>query len=170
MSLTNNIDIKHILLLSDSHGNTNAVKTILSCYEELVDLVVFCGDGVNDIISICKKPCITVRGNNDWTAQEVPEVEYFYAFNQKFMVTHGHKYFLYTSMNTLLQTAKANDVNVVLFGHLHIFCDRIYFNIRLINPGSCSLPRDSNSPTFAILEQQDNKLICTQHTIQEIQH
>lgn len=163
------------MLFSDSHGDKKAVAYILDNYQKTCDMAVFCGDGCQDVIDKIKIPLVMVKGNNDSAflnvkndkgakLQKLDDVVFFNAFGKKIMVTHGHLYGLYTNVNALLKTAKLNTCDIVIFGHLHVLCDKTYFNTRLISPGSCSLPRDTTVATFAILEKKENKILfCPQY-------
>lgn len=46
----------------------------------------------------------------------------------------------------------------VILGHTHYAMDREEDNVRVINPGSCGQPRDSNKPSYAMLDLPSGKV------------
>ena len=59
--------------------------------------------------------------------------------------THGH---IYHENN--LPPMKQGDV--LLHGHTHLLCAKEKAGILILNPGSASLPKGGNPPTYALLE------------------
>jgi protein phosphatase len=52
-----------------------------------------------------------------------------------------------------LKTLVSTDKNLVIMGHTHLPLDRIFNNIRLVNPGAVSLSRTSDRYAgYAVLE------------------
>lgn len=148
-----------ILILSDSHNNRNAVHRILQQHESQCDAAVFCGDGARDFLSQVTLPCAAVRGNNDSSlchihagttarTETLNAVEWLVVCGRRIMLTHGH---LFYDTERLLLTAQEQQADIVLYGHTHVAQARWHQNLLLLNPGSCSLPREGQLPGFCIL-------------------
>ena len=149
----------NILILSDSHNNRNAVHKILQQHEAHCHAAVFCGDGARDFLSQVSLPCAVVRGNNDsslchihtGTAERIESlnaIEWFTVCGKRIMLTHGHLF--YDTMR-LVYAAQEQTADIILYGHTHIAHAQWQQNTLLLNPGSCSLPRNGQSPAFCIL-------------------
>ena len=66
-------------------------------------------------------------------------------------VSHGHHFGVYGGPSALCQAASENEAQVAFYGHTHV-ADAIYMDdVYAVNPGSCSLPRMGQPPTFARL-------------------
>lgn len=169
-----------ILVISDSHGYPNILFQILKRYSSGCDALFFLGDGIADIASILEKahtdkdfkqilpPVLAlVQGNNDsgtyplsYKLQENLSTEFFSFFaptkqivsvcNKNLLLTHGHSQSVYYGNKSLLEEAEFYDAKAVFFGHTHIPYEEKNKNVYLINPGSCSIPRGGNPPSFAI--------------------
>lgn len=123
-----------ILVLSDSHGERLLLSKVLNGWGSAVDLVVFCGDGVSDIMSVAtsiKVPILCVRGNNDYSTTKPRDIIFNTqniaiaqesksgASNHKIFITHGDRYGVRYGCDTLNTAATSNGCDIVLFGHTH---------------------------------------------------
>lgn len=144
-----------VLITSDNHGD----------HEALVDLVVKAGDDIDYFIhcgdsELSEEDTIwgifhTVRGNTDYgsfsdaISVNTPE--------GKIVVTHGHLYQVKQNLDQLIDLAKANEADVVMYGHTHIMDDQEIDGIKVINPGSIRIPKGKYPyPSFAILDWKGN--------------
>lgn len=155
-----------ILAFSDSHGFKISIDKILKLHDD-VNHILFCGDGENDIVSIQEKyPDKTfdiVRGNCDFNSNfpltKIVEVE-----NKRILITHGHSFYVKSSLQDLKFYAKQRNINIVIFGHTHnalnLYEDEVYY----LNPGSCSM----FDASFAIIDINDGNIfvkICEYNKI-----
>ena len=169
-----------ILVISDSHGDANIVRTIIQRFGMAVDALCFCGDGSRDILSVlarslsdadfakCLPPVAAlVQGNGDdysCTIRTANDIQSFSVPHSKLMVvaekiiflTHGHLHDVYYGTKELYHTAKREKANVVLFGHTHIPYAKIEDNILMLNPGSCARPRRGTPNSFALITVSPN--------------
>ena len=166
------MDTKRILVLSDTHGDTRTLKTVLRWVQDkaqngsaidrpiidrpIIDRAVFLGDGLRDLLTAeaatgCSFAWEAVRGNNDIPFTQ-PEAAVFDCNGHRFFLCHGHRYNVYHSYNTLIAAAKNVQASVALFGHTHVPFMANVNGILLINPGSIGMPRSNTGATFAILE------------------
>ena len=150
-----------IIVISDSHGNSSAVQKIVKSNIYVADMFVHLGDGENDMWQVQYEypdiKIVQVKGNCDRT-DEFPIYDIINAGMGpddkpvKIFVTHGHMYGVNKGLIEIADAAKSNDCSVVLFGHTHKRFDDIVDGIRLINPGSCSYPRDDKDPSYAYVD------------------
>jgi putative phosphoesterase len=61
--------------------------------------------------------------------------------------THGHIY----NKEHLLPMQKGD---ILLHGHTHILTAETFGDITILNPGSVSIPKGGNPPTYALLEDR----------------
>lgn len=127
--------MKKILVMSDTHGNSDAVNVLTRDY---YDYIFFLGDGLDDLGSLeydsrLKK----VRGNWDFGSRErtdlIVQVE-----DVMFFLTHGNEYGVKISCVRLYEKVKELKPDVVLFGHTHRIEDYVYNDQRFLNPGALS--------------------------------
>ncbi|MCF0224389.1 MAG: phosphodiesterase [Fibrobacter sp.] len=80
----------------------------------------------------------------------------------RLFLSHGHIFlpecFPQNAMDQLEPGAGKSPVDAYLYGHTHIWdLHKNYRNVLNVNPGSTSLPKGGNPPTFAIYESFDQK-------------
>lgn len=175
------------LVASDIHGSAFYCKKMLEAYErEQADRLVLLGDILyhgprNDlpleyapktVISLLnehKDKIIAVRGNCD---AEVDQMVLDFPIMADYTVlqlvpgcmiylTHGHIYH-----ENHLMPMQAGDI--LLHGHTHVLRAEEKDGIVILNPGSISIPKEGNSPSYAVLSlnsEKDNKICFTIKTL-----
>ncbi len=158
-----------ILVFSDSHGSRarmeSAIRTQLQFGK--IDRIFFLGDGIRDFNAIeTAFPSIISSGvygncdngfDPDAVFLKTAEVGGF-----RFLLMHGHKYNVKTTLQTAADYAIAHKADVLLFGHTHQPTDMTIDgsdggHVRLINPGSIG---DWHAPSYALLDLVDEHLVC----------
>ena len=146
-----------ILVMSDSHGNTDAMCMAVSL--ESPDLILHLGDHDRDCAVVADEfahiPLRAVRGNCDFVSTE-PETYDFTLGGKRFFMTHGHLYGVKRELRTITDTAVGRAADVLLFGHTHSSCYAKEYGIDIINPGSIG----TGKKTYAVLEIKNGMLIC----------
>ncbi len=133
-----------IILMSDSHTNTDAIERVRQRYRD-ADLLVHCGDFLVSPERL--NGFVAVAGNLD-RAEGVSPEEILNIGAHRIWVTHGHRYIQGDSpeLGILSREAKKRGCTAVFFGHTHQYCDETVRGIRLLNPGSVWKSRDANQP------------------------
>ena len=153
---------KKLLIFSDTHGSIEALKAVFIWAKDRMppnDSIIasaFLGDCVTDLDYTAKitgfySDWKIIRGNNDYS-YSVPDDMVFEFAGHRFFICHGHRHGLQNGHYRLINSARENDADVVLFGHTHIPCNKKTSGINLINPGSIGRPRSRLGSTFAISE------------------
>lgn len=137
------------LIFSDSHGHPENINEVLSRAGRY-DGVFFLGDGLRDL-AYCDVPSeklFSVKGNCDifnMIGDDSPESRLLIFDNKKIFITHGHRYGVKSSLDSLIYAAAERDADVVLFGHTHERLERrltpdriptLSKPLYLFNPGS----------------------------------
>lgn len=128
-----------ILVISDSHGDSYAVREAVS-QQPNAKMLFFLGDGEYDLRFLDNAPLSElfvhkVKGNCDYgstlPAYVIDEVE-----GERIYATHGYLEQVKYTKQHLLERAADNKSSIALYGHTHI-PDTTYSNgIWLVNPGS----------------------------------
>lgn len=143
-----------ILIISDTHGRNNFVYNTIRRVSP-IDLMIHLGDfdrGEEYIKDISPCPALMISGNNDFY-NGLPREIITNIGNYTVMLTHGHRYGVNYSTNDLLEAAKRNQANIVMYGHTHVPLMKRSDGIWIINPGSLGLPRQNGrESTFIIME------------------
>lgn len=147
-----------IVVISDSHKRKGVIDDILSAQPEAKH-VFFLGDNVSDIEDFefiyTDKIFHTVCGNCDF-ASLLPSSGLENINGKRIFYCHGHNHSVKYGTDRLLQLAKENNFDIALFGHTHVskilYADGIY----LVNPGSCSSPRDGSKASYAVIDILDS--------------
>ena len=151
-------------LISDTHIPTRAreiPKDFLDFFKENnVDLIIHCGD-IEDkkVLDELNKIAETkaVLGNIDYL--DLPEKLIFNIENYKVLVFHSDIIYPRGDKDKLVEFAKLNNANVVIFGHTHIPLFTYYRGVYLINPGTATGVRSGETKdvvkSVAILEIKD---------------
>ena len=143
--------------MSDSHGSKYSVENVIAANPE-ADMFIHLGDGESEIAAMkVQYPQIDLRsvlGNCDW-GKESPGFIVVEAGKHRIFCTHGHRYSVKGGTEILRSAARDNGCDAALFGHTHeryIACED---GIDLMNPGSCSCPRDGNKPSYGYIDITD---------------
>lgn len=176
-----------LLIASDIHGSAFYCRKLLEAYErEQAEKLILLGDILyhgprNDLpaeyapkevirlLNERKNEIYAVRGNCeaevDQMVLEFPVLADYmllFADGRTVYATHGH---IYNESN--LPPMKSGDI--LLHGHTHVLCAKEAGDIRILNPGSVSIPKEGNPPTYAVLE--DGRFTIKdfeEHTVKEI--
>jgi len=147
-----------ILIVSDTHGKHGNLDVVLEREKEL-DMLIHLGDverGEDYIEAISGCPTHILAGNNDFfsylpTEKEVRIGKY------KVLMTHGHGYYVSMDTKTLRRIAEARGVDIVMFGHTHRPYLDVKGNLKVLNPGSISYPRqEGRQASYIIMEIDHN--------------
>lgn len=158
------------LFASDIHGSAYYCRKMLECYHrEKAERLVLLGDllyhgprndlprdyapkEVIEMLNKYKEEIFAVRGNCeaevDQMVLEFPvlaEYSVLVLEGTTFFVTHGHHY-----LEEGLLPLKAGDV--LIHGHTHVLKAEKHENCYILNPGSVSIPKEGNPPTYGIYE------------------
>ena len=168
--------IKKILVVSDSHGKTQNIK--LSIDRENPDMLIHLGDLEDDPEKIRRWlgsiPAVFVQGNCDryGEAYGQKQVAVFELNSHRFFCTHGHRQAVNYGLQNLMYTALENGCDIAMYGHTHIPYDEICEagrrmdtsensedsagSVRILNPGSISLPRGGSRKSYIVINFEDN--------------
>lgn len=154
---------RKILVVSDSHGyNTNLRKAIeaFGPRGEQLEMLIHLGDIQGSLESIEKLvdcPVEAVSGNCDF-APELQGTKIISIGKEKALITHGHRYGCKSGTGAMKELAKANGAGIVLFGHTHMPLLENYSDMKVMNPGSISMPRqDGRRPTYLVITIEEDE-------------
>ena len=126
------------VVISDSHGDYTNVRRILLSQSK-AEVVFFCGDGIDELEtlknSFPEKMFIMVKGNCDW-GTSCKTTEIFTMNGRKIMITHGHLYQVKFTYQNIINTARENGCEILLFGHTHTAYVDYMDGLYIMNPGS----------------------------------
>ena len=126
-----------ILVLSDSHGDTESI--VSSCKVHKPDVIIFLGDGYEDLnfaLPYLCAPVYAVRGNNDFYPCRYPYYRIAQCSDVNFYLTHGHLENVRFGRNALINKCKDKNCRAALYGHTHLPYCSDENGIFILNPGS----------------------------------
>jgi putative phosphoesterase len=144
-----------ILVISDTHGDTNKAEEAIRLNKE-VSLIIHLGDYFRDAQKLSGLfpdiPMEYIYGNSDFMIDDVPAEKMLDVCGKRIFITHGHRYSVKWDYDKLFKKAEDLHADMLLFGHTHvpeiINKDKYY----VLNPGSTSDPRDESDESYAIIE------------------
>jgi hypothetical protein len=172
-----------VLVISDTHGSLffwNKIKHILPTVNEIFHLgdILYHGprnplpkgyDPKNLSEELKKHKIKYIRGNCDADVdlkvlgvEEMPKQMYEFFGDYSIFMLHGE--IVEDDNVNLLEFAKSHNAKVLLHGHTHIPKIEEKEGIVIANPGSLSLPKNNNKPTYMILDFE-NKLKITIYSV-----
>ncbi len=142
-----------IAVISDTHGKINRC---IYAIEKLphIDAIIHLGDVYDDAEDLSdyftQTPVYAVGGNCglSFRAETDRLIE---LGGLRIFLTHGHMYSVKQSLTALAKKVKEVGADIGMFGHTHLCFDSYVDNVRLINPGSASIPARGEC-TMGILE------------------
>lgn len=163
-------------VVSDIHGSTKNLTKVLEYFDQDGDYLIVLGDIlyhgprnelpenyqpkiVAQMLNERKTKIIALRGNCDGEVDQMmldfPITANYLMLpfdGYKIFMTHGHLY-----DNSDIKWLDQNDV--ILFGHIHIPLAQVIDQRITLNPGSISIPKMNNVPSFGILENHNFKVL-----------
>ncbi|NCB92603.1 MAG: phosphodiesterase [Clostridia bacterium] len=158
------------MIASDIHGSAYYCKKMVDAFEkESAYKLILLGDLLyhgprNDLpkdyapkevigmLNALKESIYNVRGNCDAEVDQMvlefpvmADYGFFEIDGKTIYCSHGH---VYNEEN--MPPLKAGDV--FMHGHTHVLRAEKINGITMLNPGSVSIPKEGNPPTYAILE------------------
>lgn len=137
-----------LIIISDAHGNEENIRKIANMNTSINNIILLCA-GDSCLPSYAIYPFISIKGNCDfYPYDELLTINTpigkllmrhypFYGYEIDKYVNQGYKIFIY--------------------GHTHKKDIRIINNdIYIFNPGSISLPRDSDNGSYLIIDIDEN--------------
>lgn len=153
-----------IIVMSDSHGDEETVKVVSLL---TADAHFHCGDSEllaeNPIFDKMYK----VRGNCDFDSNFPKEVLVSVG-GKLILMVHGHEHDIKKSLKGLYNRAMEKGVDMVLFGHSHLYGAGMKDGILFVNPGSTMQPRGGNPPTYAVIEWDESPLVTFKNMAHEV--
>jgi uncharacterized protein len=140
-----------ILIVSDSHGQTENLEILKNRHQHEVQAMVHCGDSELSQGDSTLDGFRTVKGNCDFLGT-FPEELTFSQGGFTFYVVHGHKHNVKMTLMNLMYRSEEMSANIICFGHSHLAGTEMIEGKLFINPGSIHLPRGRKEKTYAILE------------------
>lgn len=129
-----------ILLVSDSHGDNSKLDILYNRHPNM-DYYLHAGDSCSFSMSIY--PFISIRGNCDYESD----------FENQLILDTPIGTLLMRHIGDIQESIiKKYKVKIFVFGHTHRRLFSKINGVYYINPGSISLPRDSNGLSYAIIE------------------
>lgn len=150
----------NILVISDTHGNTETPVEIYERYKNAMslDMIIHCGDYVRDAEKIEKATgarVVSVPGNCDGCRSRRYEV--LDTPGGRILVTHGYAEDVKAGSFKLYLLALQENCRAACFGHTHIPVVEQFESVLLVNPGSLSEPRGAErKPSCAVISSGDN--------------
>jgi len=166
------MDNMKYLFASDIHGSAYYCRKLMECYRESkADKLILLGDFLyhgprnplpkeyapKEVISLLnekKADIVAVRGNCDGEVDqmvlEFPILsDYSILMDEgvEFFLTHGHHY----SPENLPPYRTGR---IFVYGHTHIWKAEKQGELIIFNPGSVSIPKGGNPPTYGIYENR----------------
>ncbi len=150
-----------IIVMSDSHGNLRSLSHVIDDFH--ADMYIHLGDGERELNTYClthpDKNIYHVSGNCDYMSLSPDELLTSPDDKNVIFAVHGHLHNVKYSLEVLKDMARRNGANIVLYGHTHARHNEYDDGMYIINPGSVSIPRDGNKPSFAVIELLPNGII-----------
>lgn len=140
-------------MISDSHKNTRSIDKILASQPE-AGYVFFLGDNAEDIEDFeflyPNKRFFAVCGNCDYFST-LPSVGVERVAGVKILYTHGHNFGVKYGLERIIRAARESGCDIALFGHTHISKVLYEDGLYIVNPGSCSSPREGRA-SYAVID------------------
>ena len=143
-----------ILIVSDTHRvHRNYDKVIER--EGKIDMLLHMGDiegGELYIENTAGCPVCMVAGNCDFYSV-LPEEEEVLVGEYKILMTHGHGYYVSRGTERLKEEATKRGAQIAMYGHTHVPDIDLDGDVKVINPGSLSFPRqEGRKSTYVIMQ------------------
>lgn len=144
-----------ILLVSDTHGNNDAVALLAKKYPDM-DIYLHLGDSESDEYTLM--PFRSVMGNRDFYPN--------FPMNLLIPTPYGN---LFATHIPIVKDGffKEKNVKIFIHGHTHVRKFKEENGVIVINPGAMTFSHDGNELSYAILTINKEKVDVAFHTLDE---
>lgn len=146
-----------VLIIGDTHGYNETMWNVIK-KEEPVDMVIHCGDvemPYEQLRSRINATLHVVSGNNDYDS-DLRNIDVFNIGRFKAVLVHGHRYHIYSSLDSLYYLGVENQADFVIFGHVHVPVVQQEGPVTLVSPGSLTYPRQRGRvPSYIIMTVEE---------------
>ena len=165
-----------LMFASDIHGSEYYTKKLVERYRALkCDKMILLGDilyhgprndlpkeynpkGVISLLNAMSEEILCVRGNCEAEVDQMvldfdcmSESMLLFEKGRMLFITHGHKF-------NLENLPKLKDGDILIHGHTHVQTIAAFGKNLYINPGSVSIPKENNPPSFMLYEDGKFKI------------
>ena len=144
-----------LLLISDTHGYTGTLETLLSRYAGEVQTVCHMGDHADDLLKFRPKypklNMVAVAGNCDYD-YNLPSEQILTVSGKRILMLHGHFLGVKRELQRLTYYAEEKGVDACFFGHTHEPVQFQAGSVFVMNPGSLEEPRGSSKASYGLVE------------------
>lgn len=152
-----------LLVISDSHRYLGYAENVIKRIGDKMEAILHLGDYDSDAKSLMPKftdkKFYFVKGNNEISSSDTPFEEMIVFNGKKVLLTHGHRQQVHWNYDSLGYWADEKGADIVLFGHTHAPYLGYSGRVIVFNPGSISLPRTTDNPTFGVIDISDSGII-----------
>lgn len=165
-----------ILVFSDSHGTPAYMQKAVDMHPD-ANMIIHTGDGLKDLELLKNTPknVFSINGNFEDTfffGQKDTDRKVIEVCGKRILICHGHRQNVSHSFQKLIYSALEDNADVAVFGHTHVkfnsYIPKEQFafpsdkdGIYLFNPGSISRPRDCTTPSFGLIEIENNGILLS---------
>ena len=148
----------NILVFSDSHTTTTPMLEMIRT--RTPDLILHLGDHDRDTKAIARAfpqiPLRVVQGNCDF-GQKHPLLDDFIVADCRIIMTHGHRYNVKLTYDSILNMGHVAGADILLFGHTHIAYYEQIGDMHVLNPGSAGM---GGRKSCGLIQITDGEIRC----------
>ena len=162
--IRNGMPMKSYIVFSDIHGNRAAFDKLLPLINEN-DGAIFAGDGANTFERFeIEKEFYGVSGNNDYC--DLPWTCVIQIEKRRVLLTHGHLFGARGGHRRLIEEAKKENCDTVIFGHTHRaeICEEE--GVTIINPGTCMKYCPSKTFVYLVINGKKITAVINDYALQ----
>ena len=145
-----------LVIVSDSHGQSDRLVAIKQRHPN-AEHFIHCGDSMLPFHHEALTGYRVVRGNCDGERAFLQDEVITLSDKRTLFFTHGHYYQVNMQMHRLYYRAKELNAQIVCYGHTHCIAAEVVDNVLMMNPGSIESPRNTNVPTYTLLQLTDDE-------------
>ena len=151
--------MKRILVLSDSHRGMSFMRWCVETVKP--NAIVHLGDFYDDGDELHEEnrqiPIYQVAGNCDWYSSPpgARDILIEPVCGVELYMTHGHRHWVKSGTDQLIEAARETNAQAVLYGHTHIADCRKDGNLWVLNPGAAG----SWGGSAGIIEVDGGKIV-----------
>lgn len=163
---------KNILVISDTHGRSDAIQAVIAKLPFRPAMLLFLGDGLRDFNILDRSltdgiDIYKVAGNVDIYSFDEPTERMVDVDGCRILMMHGNLYSVEYGQGRAIRRAAELGADVLLFGHTHKCCSYTVSasemgstkSLIVGNPGSLGEPRDRMERSYGLLTVRDGKAL-----------
>ena len=152
-----------LIVMSDSHGDEQRVRSVVSRHAGEEAVFLHLGDGLREFCRVMEEhpalayDCVVGNHEDDAFQRTQYESRLLHLGGRSIWLVHGDRQNVKLDLLELEYMGRRAGADLVLYGHTHVSADTERNGVRMLNPGALLWARDCTA-SYAVLDVENGQV------------